>query len=48
MSILALGALIVVLWIYDKMVTYDEKILEELFGEEYREYKREIPKWIIR
>jgi protein-S-isoprenylcysteine O-methyltransferase Ste14 len=28
------------------MVNYEEKILEDLFGEDYREYKKKVPKWI--
>jgi protein-S-isoprenylcysteine O-methyltransferase Ste14 len=28
------------------MVNYEEKILEDVFGEEYKDYKRKVSKWI--
>ena len=46
MSLIGLGAWIVVVIIYDKLASYEEEVLEELFGEEYRDYKSRTSKWI--
>ena len=43
---LALSAVFFVL--YDRFASYEEERLIELFGEEYREYRRRVPKWIPR
>ncbi|MHA1292299.1 MAG: methyltransferase family protein [Promethearchaeota archaeon] len=32
--------------IMNKMASYEEKDLENIFGEEYLEYKKSVPKWI--
>ncbi len=31
--------------IYNKTATFEEEVLERMFGEEYRAYKRDVPKW---
>lgn len=46
MSLIAFGAWIVIVIIYDRMVSFDEKILEEMFREEYKNYKKKTNKWI--
>ncbi len=46
MSLIGFGAWIVVVIIYDKLASYEEEVLEEMFGEEYREYKQRTSKWI--
>ncbi|NVM52493.1 MAG: isoprenylcysteine carboxylmethyltransferase family protein [Candidatus Helarchaeota archaeon] len=48
MSLIAFGAWIVVIIIYNRMASYEEKVLEEMFGDEYREYKKRTSKWIPR
>jgi protein-S-isoprenylcysteine O-methyltransferase Ste14 len=41
--------LIVVIWIfYDYLASYEEKLLEAKFGEEYRRYKQRTGKWLPR
>jgi len=30
----------------NKMASYEEKDLEKIFGNEYLEYKKNVPKWI--
>jgi protein-S-isoprenylcysteine O-methyltransferase Ste14 len=35
-----------VIILYDKMVNFEEDILEEMFGQAYLEYKKKVPKWI--
>ncbi|OLS16082.1 MAG: isoprenylcysteine carboxyl methyltransferase [Promethearchaeota archaeon CR_4] len=33
---------------YDKMARYEERKLEIMFGKEYQEYQKQVPKWIPR
>jgi protein-S-isoprenylcysteine O-methyltransferase Ste14 len=47
-SLISLGFFIIVALIYNKMVNYEEKVLEELFGDQWLEYKKRVPKWIPR
>ena len=46
MSLIALGAFIIIFIVYDNMVQYEEGILEQLFGEAFAEYKKQVPRWI--
>lgn len=48
MSLIGFSAWIVVIIIYDKLASYEEDVLEEMFGEEYREYKQRTSKWLPR
>jgi len=45
-SLLTFIPWILTLILYVKMANYEEKQLEERFGEKYEEYKRKVPKWI--
>ncbi|MFX1296018.1 MAG: methyltransferase family protein, partial [Promethearchaeota archaeon] len=45
-SLLALAAWIVVIVIYNRMVAFEDKILEEMFGDKFRAYKKKVHKWI--
>ncbi|MHA1651122.1 MAG: methyltransferase family protein [Candidatus Helarchaeota archaeon] len=47
-SLIALGVWIGIVIIYDRMASYEEKVLEELFGDDYREYKKRTSKWLPR
>ena len=47
-SLIAIGLWIVIIVIYDKLATFEEKQLENLFGDKYLEYKKKVPKWIPR
>ncbi len=47
-SLICLGFFIVVTLIYNNMVNNEEKVLEELFGEDWLTYKKTVPKWIPR
>ncbi len=44
-SLICIGIFLIYVIIYNKMANYEEKVLEELFGEEYLEYKKKVPKW---
>ena len=39
---------IIIIVIYDKLASFEEKELEKLFREKYLEYKKKVPKWIPR
>jgi len=45
-SLICIALFIIIALIYNKMVNYEESVLAELFGEEYLEYKKKVPKWI--
>jgi len=45
-SIISIVLFIIIFFVYNKMVNYEEKKLEEIFGNEYLEYKKKVPKWI--
>jgi protein-S-isoprenylcysteine O-methyltransferase Ste14 len=45
-SIAALALSVVLFVLYDGFATYEEERLIELFGEDYREYQRRVPKWV--
>jgi len=45
-SVICIGLFVGIIILYDKMVNFEEDILEEMFGQEYIEYKKKVPKWI--
>jgi len=47
-SLICVVFFIVVALIYNKMVNYEQKVLEEIFGDEWLGYKKRVPKWIPR
>jgi protein-S-isoprenylcysteine O-methyltransferase Ste14 len=47
-SLISIALWIVIIVIYDKLATFEEKQLEKLFGEKYLEYKKKTTKWIPR
>ncbi len=47
-SLICVVFFIIVALIYNKMVNYEEKVLEEIFGDEWLDYKKQVPKWIPR
>lgn len=44
-SLISIGVFIIIFLVYDWMVNFEEKILENLFGNKYLEYKKKVPKW---
>lgn len=44
-SLIAIGMFFVVFLVYNKMVNFEENLLESMFGNEYLEYKKQVPKW---
>jgi protein-S-isoprenylcysteine O-methyltransferase Ste14 len=47
-SILSLAVLVAIISFYDYISGYEEKVLEEKFGDEYRRYKNKTGKWLPR
>lgn len=45
-SLMSLALLVVIFVFYNYIATYEERLLEIRFGEEYRGYKRRTGKWI--
>lgn len=45
-SIICIALFILVFLVYNKMVNFEEHILENMFGEEYLNYKKKVSKWI--
>lgn len=49
-ALVSMSLICIILWIlifilYNKMASYEEKDLEKIFGDEYLEYKKRVPKW---
>jgi len=44
-SLISVGVLIGIFFLYNWMVNFEEKILEEIFGDEYIAHKRKTGKW---
>ncbi|TFG24019.1 MAG: isoprenylcysteine carboxylmethyltransferase family protein [Promethearchaeota archaeon] len=45
-SLISVAVFIVIFLIYNRMVNYEENMLEKLFGEDYLKYKKRVSKWI--
>ncbi|MFX1388335.1 MAG: methyltransferase family protein [Promethearchaeota archaeon] len=45
-SLIGIAMFVIVFLVYNWMVNYEENILEGMFGEEYKEYKSKVPKWV--
>lgn len=47
LSLAPMAILAMFFLIYDRFASYEERMLLEAFGEEYREYQRRVPKWLL-
>ena len=47
-SLIGLALLTAYFVIYDNRAAFEEKVLDRMFGDEYRAYKRNVPKWMPR
>lgn len=45
-SLLSIGFFVIVFFVYNWMVNFEENILEKMFGEEYISYKKKVSKWV--
>ncbi|MFX0063171.1 MAG: methyltransferase family protein [Candidatus Hermodarchaeota archaeon] len=46
LSIISFAIWILIFILFNKMATYEEKDLENIFGNEYTQYRKRVPKWI--
>jgi protein-S-isoprenylcysteine O-methyltransferase Ste14 len=44
--VLSLAFLMVIILFYDFIATYEENLLERMFGESYRTYQQKTGKWL--
>jgi protein-S-isoprenylcysteine O-methyltransferase Ste14 len=45
-SLFSLGLVVVIIIFYNHIASYEEKLLEDRFHEEYRKYKKKTGKWV--
>jgi protein-S-isoprenylcysteine O-methyltransferase Ste14 len=45
-SLISIGFFFLVFLVYNKMVNFEEKILENMFGDKFTDYKKKVSKWI--
>ena len=45
-SLICIGVFIIIFIVYNWMANFEENLLENMFGEEYINYKYRVPKWI--
>ncbi|TFG07773.1 MAG: isoprenylcysteine carboxylmethyltransferase family protein [Promethearchaeota archaeon] len=45
-SLISIILFIIIFVIYNRMVNFEEKMLEEMFSDEYMDYKNRVSKWI--
>jgi len=45
-SIFSLAFFVVIFFFYNYIASYEERLLDEKFGEEYKKYKRRTGKWV--
>ena len=46
LSIVSFGLWMGIFLIYDRMATYEERDLIRIFGSDYIDYQRRVPKWV--
>ena len=47
-SLISVALFILVFYVYTKMIDYEEDVLEKMFNEDYKEYKKRVPKLILK
>ncbi len=47
-SMLSLFTLLCIFFVYNYLANFEEKDLERMFGEEYLQYKKRVPRWFPR
>ncbi len=46
LSLVSLFIFVGIFFFYNFIATYEEKFLENKFGQDYRDYRKDVPKWI--
>lgn len=45
-SLISIGLFVIIFLVYNWMVNFEEQILENMYGKEYFEYRKKVPKFI--
>jgi len=45
-SLISIALFIIIFILYSKMASYEERVLENIFGKQYIDYKKQVRKWI--
>ena len=45
-SLISIALFVINFFLYNKMASYEEKILEDIFGNQYLDYRKQVPKWV--
>lgn len=45
-SLISIALFVINFILHNKMATYEEKILEDIFSNQYLDYRKQVPKWI--
>ena len=48
LSLISIIPIVITMFLFNYMVKFEEKDLEKIFGQEYLEYKRKVPRWFPR
>ena len=48
LSLISIVPIIITMYLFNNMVKFEEKDLEKIFGQEYLEYKKKVPRWLPR
>ncbi len=46
LSLVSLGLLVIIVFFYDFIASYEEKLLTEYFDKDYEQYKEDVSKWV--
>ncbi|MFX1432664.1 MAG: methyltransferase family protein [Promethearchaeota archaeon] len=46
LSLISIAFFLLVFLVYNRMVNFEEKILESMFGDQFLDYKKKVSKWI--
>lgn len=46
LSLASLGLLVIIVFFYDFIASYEEKLLTEYFDKDYEQYKEDVSKWV--
>ena len=48
LSLISIIPIVITMFLFNYMVKFEEKDLEKIFGQEYLEYKKKVPRWLPR
>ena len=48
LSLISIVPTVITMFLFNNMVKFEEKDLEKIFGQEYLEYKKKVPRWVPR